>query len=83
MEVAWKSSYLPPDRWLAQFEREKLSEELRLRGKIHAIAGSTLSSRAVTAGVRRALALHRVLVTTPDEVAAPGQASAGPIAAGH
>lgn len=54
--------YLPPERWLAQFERERLDPGLRLQGRIHGIAGSTLSSRAVTSGVRRALALWETLL---------------------
>ena len=54
--------YRPPDRWLAQFERERLGPELRLQGRIHGISGSTLSSRAVTGGVRRALALWEVVL---------------------
>jgi hypothetical protein len=54
--------YQPPERWLAQFDHERLSEDLRIQGRIHGIAGSTLSARAVTGGVRRALALYEVLV---------------------
>jgi Na+-translocating ferredoxin:NAD+ oxidoreductase RnfG subunit len=54
--------YLPPERWLRQFDGRPLDDRLRLEGEIHGIAGSTLSARAVTAGVRRALALYQVLV---------------------
>ena len=54
--------YLPTARWLEQFHDEKLSPELLLQRKIHGIAGATLSARAVTGGVRRALALYEVLV---------------------
>jgi hypothetical protein len=57
--------YLPPERWFRQFEGRALDDRLRLEGEIHGIAGSTLSSRAVTAGVRRALALYRVLAAPP------------------
>jgi hypothetical protein len=63
--------YLPSDRWLEQFRNEPLSPELSLRGKVHAIAGSTLSSRAVTGGVRRALALYAVLVRDAGRAGAP------------
>lgn len=59
--------YLPPERWFRQFEGRGLDERLRLEGEIHGIAGSTLSSRAVTAGVRRALAVQRVLAAPPRE----------------
>ncbi len=54
--------YLPPERWLRQFEQKTLSPDLQLRRDIHGIAGSTLSARAVTSGVRRALALFQVLI---------------------
>lgn len=64
--------YLPSERWLAQFERQRLSERLALRGDIHGIAGSTLSARAVTGGVRRALAVYEVLVGRSEELAGAG-----------
>lgn len=54
--------YKPTDRFLAQFDARALGPELRLGGDIHGIAGSSLSSRAVTTGVRRSLALYEVLV---------------------
>jgi transcriptional regulator of nitric oxide reductase len=53
--------YLPPVRWLKQFEQRELTRELRVGGTVHGIAGATLSTRAVTNSVRRALALHEVL----------------------
>jgi hypothetical protein len=67
--------YLPPERWLAQFERQPLSDELRIQGRIHGIAGATLSSRAVTGGVRRALALWEVLVRGAPAATAAAPAS--------
>ena len=54
--------YLPAERWLRQFDQQVLSPELQLRQKIHGIAGATLSARAITSGVRRALALFQVLL---------------------
>ncbi len=54
--------YGPSEAWLRQFERKMLDPTLRLGGAIHGIAGSTLSAQAVTACVRRALALFRVLI---------------------
>jgi Na+-translocating ferredoxin:NAD+ oxidoreductase RnfG subunit len=54
--------YLPAERWLEQFEGRGLADDLTVGGAIHGIAGSTLSSRAVSGAVRRSLALHRVLV---------------------
>ncbi len=54
--------YMPPERWLDQFEGKNAEAPLRLQRDVHGIAGSTLSSQAVTGGVRRALALHEILV---------------------
>ena len=56
------SEYKPGERFLAQFGARNLGPELRLGGAIHGIAGSSLSARAVTTGVRRSLALYQVLV---------------------
>jgi hypothetical protein len=60
--------YAPSPRWLEQFEGQPLSERMRLGGDIHGIAGSTLTSRAVTQAARRAAALYEVLLRTdtPD-----------------
>lgn len=66
--------YLPPARWLAQFNRRALEPSLSLDEEIHGIAGATLSARAVTAGVRRALALRQVLL--PNAADAAGAAGA-------
>ena len=41
---------------------EGLSKPLRLGGDVHGIVGATLSARATTRGVRRALALYEVVV---------------------
>ena len=54
--------YLPPDRWLAQFDDRTLSPALRLRRDIHGIMGSTLTAQAVTRGVRKVLALFQILI---------------------
>ena len=54
--------YLPNSRWYAQFEHKTLGEPLRVGGDIHGIVGATLSARATTRGVRRALAFYEVLV---------------------
>jgi Na+-translocating ferredoxin:NAD+ oxidoreductase RnfG subunit len=58
--------YLPPGRWLEQFDAARLGRDLRVGGAIHGIAGATLSARAVSAGVRRSLALWQVLVGRAD-----------------
>ena len=54
--------YLPPERWLAQFDGKQAGEPLRLDHEVHGIAGATLSSQAVTGAVRRSLALQAVLL---------------------
>ncbi len=54
--------YLPSERWYAQFGDKALGEPLRVGGDIHGIVGATLSARATTSGVRRALAMYEVLV---------------------
>ena len=54
--------YLPRERWYEQFGSKSLAEPLRVGGDIHGVVGATLSARATTRGVRRALALYEVLV---------------------
>ncbi|HEY5659095.1 MAG TPA: FMN-binding protein, partial [Myxococcota bacterium] len=54
--------YKPSDRWYLQFEEKSLAEPLRLGGDVHGIVGATLSARATTRGVRKALALYEVVV---------------------
>jgi Na+-translocating ferredoxin:NAD+ oxidoreductase RnfG subunit len=62
--------YQPGGRWLRQFDGRGLEPELRLERGVHTIAGATLSSRAVLRSVRRALALHQVLVRGESALAA-------------
>jgi hypothetical protein len=59
--------YEPPEyeaseRWLEQFPGKTLGPDLRVDRDIHGIAGSTLTSHAVTTAVRRSLALFQVLI---------------------
>jgi len=58
--------YLPTERWYRQFEKHTLAEPLRLGGDIHGVVGSTLTTRATTKAVRRALAYYEVLVAEGD-----------------
>jgi len=53
--------YLPRERWLGLFEGHGLSDRLRVHGIIKNVAGSTLTSRSVTASLRRILAVHGLL----------------------
>lgn len=64
------SDYLPPGRWLAQFQDRGLTDELRIKRGIRGVTGATLSGRAVTAAARRVLALHELLAAR-----GPGAAS--------
>ena len=54
--------YLPPERWYQQFGGKTQADALRVGGDVHGIAGATLSAQATAQGVRRALALYRVLI---------------------
>ena len=53
--------YIPRDSWYAQFNGNKLSDELQLKRKIKTVTGATLTARATTDGARRILALHQTL----------------------
>lgn len=54
--------YSPPVRWLEQFNDATLTDDLRVGRGVVAITGSTLTSEAVTGGVRRALAIYDVIL---------------------
>jgi Na+-translocating ferredoxin:NAD+ oxidoreductase RnfG subunit len=53
--------YRPRERWMDQFKGRSLDSELSLSKGIRGVTGATLSSRAITAAVRRVLATHAVL----------------------
>lgn len=53
--------YLPPPRWLERFDGRALSKDLKPGLALPSLAGATLTARAVSAAVRRTLALHAVL----------------------
>jgi len=57
--------YLPTSRWVEQFKGRALTDDLKLGAGIQGITGATLSATAMTASVRRALALFTVLVKAP------------------
>jgi hypothetical protein len=56
------TEYLPQERWRKNLVGRRLSEDLRVGRGVAAITGATLSSRAVVASVRRALAIYAVLI---------------------
>lgn len=53
--------YLPPGRWLRQFDGRPLDGELYVRRAIRNITGASLTSQELTSGVRRVLAIHEML----------------------
>jgi Na+-translocating ferredoxin:NAD+ oxidoreductase RnfG subunit len=52
--------YLPNSKWYAQFEGRTLTEDLQLKRGIDGKTGATLTARATTSAVRRALAIDQV-----------------------
>jgi len=56
------TEYMANEQWLRQFGDRRHAKDLKVGGEIAAITGSTLTSHAVTAAVRRALAIYDVLV---------------------
>lgn len=53
--------YTPTERWVRQFDGRRLDDDLKLGASVQGITGATLSATAMTAGVRRVLALYGVL----------------------
>ncbi len=56
--------YLASERWLQQYDRRLLNDELALQRAIRSPAGATLTAVAANAAVRRVLAIDRVLEAT-------------------
>ena len=50
--------YLPTDNWFEQFKGKSIREPIRPGGDIAGILGSSLSVNAVSAGVRKVLAVY-------------------------
>jgi hypothetical protein len=53
--------YLPKQRWLDQFRKRRLDDELSLKRSIRPISGASLSGRAIVNASRKILALHKVI----------------------
>ena len=53
--------YLAPRAWLERFKGRRLDATMSVKGEVANITGATLTAGAVTAAVRRVLALHRVI----------------------
>jgi Na+-translocating ferredoxin:NAD+ oxidoreductase RnfG subunit len=54
--------YAPSDGWLRQFDGLPLTDKLSVRGDLDGITGATLTVNAITAAVRRILAVFEVAV---------------------
>lgn len=65
LSFAEPDDFLASKRWLGQFPEKPLDEDLAPRRGLRNIAGATLTAEAVARGVRRALAVHRVLNAHP------------------
>jgi Na+-translocating ferredoxin:NAD+ oxidoreductase RnfG subunit len=53
--------YMPRKGWYEQYEGQELDDDLALKRDIRPVTGATLTARATTEAVRRALALHAVM----------------------
>ncbi len=54
--------YMPTERWYEQFVDASLARVLRVGRDVHGVVGATLSARATTRAVRRALAFYEVVL---------------------
>lgn len=64
--------YRAPEKWFSQFEQRALDPELAVRRGVSGIAGATMTSNAVTAAVRRALATLRIATEDDIQIQAQG-----------
>ena len=58
--------YMPNGRWFRLLKDRSLTQDLRVGRDIAGITGSTLSTHAAIGAVRRALAVHQVLLAEPN-----------------
>ncbi len=65
LSFAEPDEYLAPKKWLGQFAGKQLDDQLLVRRGLRNITGASITSEAVTRGVRRVLAVHRILNGTP------------------
>jgi hypothetical protein len=61
LAFAEPDDYKPNPSWLAQFQRRSLKDDLMVHRAIRNITGASLTSEALTAGVRRILAVHSMI----------------------
>lgn len=67
--------YLPNQRWLAQFKRKALKDDLMVHRGVRNISGASLTSQALSDGVRRVLAVHAVIRAEAKAAAYPLETS--------
>jgi hypothetical protein len=72
LSFAEPDEYRAPKKWLARFHGRRLDDQLWLRRGLSNITGASLTSDAVTRGVRRVLAVHRVLNARPGATRGSG-----------
>ncbi|HKJ72301.1 MAG TPA: FMN-binding protein [Gammaproteobacteria bacterium] len=58
--------YRPGERWLGQFRDRGLDGELRLGAGVQAMSGASFTSRTLTDGVRRILAIYKLKLAARD-----------------
>ncbi len=66
------AEYMPTEQWVGQFDNRKLDDDLALRHGIQGLTGATLSAVALTAGVRRVLAIFHEVVLDTESADTPG-----------
>jgi len=67
LAFAEPTEFIPNARWYGQFVGKGLDETLSLKRDIKGMTGATLTARATTRAVRRALATHMVLNPAPKK----------------
>jgi hypothetical protein len=62
LAFAEPDDYIPGEKWRAQFKDKSARDGLFVGRAIRNITGASLTSQALTEGVRRVLAVHRLLL---------------------
>lgn len=52
--------YIPPKKWIDQFNKKTLASEMRVRKDIDGLSGATLSANAIAKAAKRILAIHEI-----------------------
>ena len=64
--------YLPNSRWLGQFKRKRLQDDLLVHRGVRNLSGASLTSEAASASIRRVLAVHAV-IRAAEKVKSPSR----------